>query len=129
MVPLRLRQQFLGDLTHAGEVAAPLTAARDDVDLCQMARRALNYLRGNPVPERDYECRFELGPLGIPVQVPSGVPPNQYGYDPISLGDTDCRMHSQFVHMREMAGESEPCAVELGVARRCLLYTSPSPRD
>lgn len=118
MIPLRLREQFLGDLTRAAEVATPLAPARDEVDLVAMARGALNYLRGNPDPARDYECKFELGPLGIPLQVPGGVPPNEYGFDPISLGDTDCRMHTQFVHMREMAGEAQPCAVELGVARR-----------
>ena len=92
------------------------------MDLAEMARGALNYLRGNPDPARDYECKFELGPLGIPCHLPLSVPPNQYGYDPISLGDTDCRMYSQWVHMREMAGVGEPDEVEQGVTRRVLGY-------
>ena len=122
MDTLQLRRQFLGDLTRIEEVQPPQAPRADDLDLCQMARHALNYLRGNPDPARDYECRFELGPLGIPCHVPMGVPPNEYGYDPISLGDTDCRMHTQYVHMREMAGEAQPEEVELGVARRVHKY-------
>lgn len=118
MDTLQLRQQFLGDITRIEEATAPTAPLPDDVDLCQMARDALNYLHGNPDPARNYECKFEIGPLGIPFHLPAGVPPNQYGYDPISLGDTDCRMYTQYAHMREMAGVAKPDEVELGVARR-----------
>lgn len=117
-----LRSQFLSDVVTAAPAERPSRVEGDDVDLAEMARGALNYLRGNPDPARDYECKFELGPLGIPCHLPLSVPPNQYGYDPISLGDTDCRMYSQWVHMREMAGVGEPDEVEQGVTRRVLGY-------
>ena len=86
-----------------------------------MAKSALNYLRGNPDPSRNYECKFSLGPLGIPSHVPF-LPPNKYAYDPIALGDTDCRMDWQYSHMREMAGEPEAEAVERGVRQRIRSY-------
>ena len=117
-----LKEQFLSDIVSAEPLEPPARPVPDDVDLVQMARGALNYLRGNPDPARDYECKFELGPLGIPLHLPFGVPPNEYGYDPISLGDTDCRMYTQYVHMREMAGVAEPDEVELGVQRRVMGY-------
>ena len=86
-----------------------------------MANAALNYLRGNPDPSRNYECKFSLGPLGIPAQVPF-LATNKYGFDPIALGDTDCRMDWQYPHMREMAGVPEADAVEIGVRRRVRSY-------
>lgn len=121
MDDLAVRQQFLGDLSAVRAVTPPAEPAVDSLDLVAMARGALNYLRGNPDPARAYECKFELGPLGIPFHQPLAVPPNQYGFDPISLGDTDCRMHTQYVHMRQMAGE-EAEDVERGVARRVAGY-------
>ncbi len=86
-----------------------------------MAGAALNYLRGNPDPQRNYECKFSLGPLGMPAHVPL-LPPNPYGFDPIALGDTDCRMDWQYAHMREMTGEAQADAVEAGVRRRIRSY-------
>ncbi len=83
-----------------------------------MAKAALNYLRGNPEPRRDYECRFSLGLLGIPNTVPL-LPSNRWGFDPVSLGDTDCRMEWQYAHMREMSGQKEADAVERGVRAEC----------
>jgi hypothetical protein len=94
----------------------------DDLDLAAMARAALNYLRGNPDPARNYECKFALGPLGIPYHVPIS-PPNEYGFDVVSLGDTDARMNTQFAHMREVAGDGEcPDPVQEGLLRRILAY-------
>jgi hypothetical protein len=86
-----------------------------------MAKAGLNYLRGNPDPQRNYECRFSLYPLSIPVCVPY-VKSNKYGFDPISLGDTDSRMDWQYPHMREIVGEPAADPVELGVRRRILSY-------
>ena len=86
-----------------------------------MARWGLNYLRGNPDPARGYECKFALGPLGIPCHVPIS-PPNQHGFDVVSLGDTDARMDGQYLHMRLMTGDAEPDAVERGVRARLLGY-------
>lgn len=117
-----LSRHFQGDILHAAVVAEPEVRHPDSLDLTVMARHALNYLRGNPDPARDYECKFGLGPLGIPCHFPQGVPPNQYGYDPISIGDTDVRMMTQYSRMRAMAGEAEPDEVELGVRRRVMSY-------
>jgi hypothetical protein len=116
-----LSRHFRGDL-EAATPASPAGAARpDDLSLPAMARLTLNYLRGNPDPARNYECKFSLGPLGIPAHVPL-LASNRYGYDPIALGDTDCRMDWQYAHMREMAGEPAPEAVERGVRGRILSY-------
>lgn len=116
-----LSRHFRGVLTavEAGPARGP--ARTDDLSLPALAKAALNYLRGNPDPARNHECKFSLGPLGIPVHVPL-LAPNRYGFDPIALGDTDCRMDWQYAHMREMAGEPEAEAVERGVRRRILGY-------
>lgn len=109
-----------------GEVSVAPQAApvADDVDLSAMAKSALNYLRGNPDPARRYECKFCLGPLGIPSFVPD-LPPTEEALDVIALGDTDCRMEWQYAHMREMAGETASCACEAGVRQRVLSYLRP----
>jgi hypothetical protein len=101
--------------------ATPRNTAADDVDLSAMAKAALNYLRGNPDPQRNYECKWSLGPLGIPCLVPL-LPSTANALDPISLADTDCRMEWQFPHMRAMTGEADACAVERGVRGRILGY-------
>lgn len=106
------------DLTTAPSSAAPQA---DELDLPAMAKAALNYLRGNPDPKRGYECRWSLGPLGIPFHVPV-IDPNRWAYDPISLGDTDSRMEGQYLPMREMAGQAQPDPVELGVKARIRAY-------
>ena len=117
----RLGVHFRGNLTVSAEQVASERGTIDPLNLVAMARAALNYLHGNPDPQRGYECKFSLGPLGIPAQVPL-LPPNEYGYDPIALGDTDCRMDWQYAHMREMAGEPQADDVERGVRRRILGY-------
>ncbi len=118
-----LKEFFRGDIegsqflpSHTGS-----KTTEADLDLSRMARSALHYLRHNPEPSRAYECKFSLGPLGIPCHVPM-CGSNQYGYDPVSLGDTDCRMHWQYSHMRRMAGETAPDDIELGVQKRVLSY-------
>lgn len=118
----RLTQQFMGSISNTQAIEEPNQPQADLGDLRCMARAAMNYLRGNPEPTRDYECKFELGPLGIPYHLPTAVPPNEYGYDPIALGDTDCRMWTQYVHMREISGVAEPDEVEQGVGRRVMGY-------
>lgn len=116
-----LSKHFRGEINMIGEAAPSEPARQDELSLSGMAKLALNYLRGNPDPKRGYECKFSLGPLGIPAHVPL-LPPNKYGYDPIALGDTDCRMDWQYPHMREMAGEPQADDVERGVRRRILGY-------
>ena len=116
-----LSSQFRGEITVVNAAAKQSPARPDDLSLAAMAKSALNYLRGNPDPSRNYECKFSLGPLGIPSHVPF-LPPNKYAYDPIALGDTDCRMDWQYSHMREMAGEPEAEAVERGVRQRIRSY-------
>jgi hypothetical protein len=116
-----LAAHFRGEIRGLAWQAPTQSPLPDDLDLTVMAQRALNYLRGNPDPQRGYECKFSLGPLGIPAHVPLLLP-NAYGYDPIALGDTDCRMDWQYSHMRAMAGDPEADAVERGVRRRILGY-------
>jgi len=118
----RLGTHFRGSLTVSDEQAAREKGDLDPLDLLAMARAGLNYLRGNPEPARRYECKFSLGPLGIPCHYPEWVRPNQYGYDPISLGDTDSRMEWQYRHMRAISGEPEACATERAVRARVLGY-------
>ncbi len=116
-----ISQQFRGEI---GDVVVTETAAQpqpDDLDLAAMAKAALNYLRGNPEPKRNFECRWSLGPLGIPLQVPL-IGSNSWGYDPVSLGDTDSRMLLQYGNMRRMAGEPDACPVERGVKQRVRSY-------
>jgi len=117
----QLAPHFRGTLSGLRPAAAAGPEQPDDLELPALARAALNYLRGNPDPARNYECKFSLGPLGIPCHVPL-LPPNRFAYDPISLGDTDNRMDWQYPHMREMAGEHAADPVELGVRRRVLSY-------
>ncbi len=122
---MELNRSFRGDLEIKEWIKPAENTVPDDLDLSVMAKSALNYLRGNPDPARNYECKFHLGPLGIPYHLPEIAPPNEYGYDPVSLGDTDCRMDWQYSHMREMAGEMEPEAYELGVRARIKGYQGP----
>jgi len=116
-----LGSQFRPSLSEVKTVTAPDRPVPDNLDLSAMARSALNYLRGNPDPDRNHECKFALGPLGIPCHVPIS-PSNKSGFDVVSLGDTDSRMDMQYPHMRAMAGEPEPDSVELGVRRRTESY-------
>lgn len=117
-----LEKHFRGSLMVSATQPAKASGVVDSLDLVAMARAGLNYLRGNPEPARHYECRFSLGPLGIPCHYPEWVRPNEYGYDPISLGDTDSRMEWQYRHMRRIAGETDACPVERGVRERVLGY-------
>lgn len=114
----RLQAHFRGELTDLTIAPTAAGAQADDLNLAAMAAAALNYLRGNPEPSRGYECRFSLGPLSIPAHCPVWAPPNEYGYDPIALADTDCRQDNQYPHMRAMAGLAEPDHFELGVRAR-----------
>ncbi len=116
-----LGSSFRGEIRNLAIDRSDKAPAADDLDLSRMAAAALNYLRGNPDPARNYECKFSLGPLGIPALVPL-LASNKYGFDPISLGDTDCRMDWQYPHMRAMAGEPQADAVEIGVRRRIQSY-------
>ena len=118
----RLAAQFRGGLRVTSEAGARAAGVPDPLSLTDMAAAGLNYLRGNPEPARNFECKFALGPLGIPCHFPEWVRPNAYGYDPISLGDTDSRMEWQYRQMRRICGQAEPCAVERGVRARVLGY-------
>ena len=116
-----LATQFRDEIKDLKVCAKNGERAKDDLHLEGMARLALNYLRGNPDPQRAYECKFALGPLGIPCHVPIS-PPNKHGFDVVSLGDTDSRMDMQFAHMRQIVGEPIPDPAESGVRRRVLGY-------
>ena len=91
-----------------------------DVNLPIMARWAMNYLIHNPLPERNYECRFSLYPTRIPVCVPSVPRPD--AMDPVAIGDTDVRMALEFIYMREICASNDGKDVEEGLLKRVLGY-------
>ncbi len=116
-----IQSHFRGALSGRTVQAPAAVPHPDDLNLSEMARAALNYLRGNPDPARNYECKFSLGPLGIPCHVPH-LPANAYGFDPISLGDTDSRMDAVFGALRAMCGENEADPVRDGLRARIVGY-------
>ena len=116
-----LQGQFRGCISDVKWTPPSRNPRRDKLDLVRMAEASLNYLRNTPDPARGYECKFSLGPLGIPCHVPL-MASTKDAFDPITLADTDVRMLQQFPHMREMVGEDEPCDVELGVLNRVRSY-------
>ena len=118
-----LPRSFRGSLTDptAEEPSAPEPLAQTppsaDMNLPAMARWALEYLRNNPEPARDHECRFLISPLSLR-PLPG---PDQFDF--ISLGDTECRMDWEWFYMRRMSGEREVGKeVEQAVRRRILGY-------
>ncbi len=123
-----LATQFRGTISDPTTTACVNDGLTDQCDLVEMARLSLNYLRGNPDPARDFECKFMLGPLGIPCHFLEWVPSNEFGYHPMSLGDTDARMATQYAHVREMTGDPEADTVESGVIGRWLGNTVQSVR-
>ena len=102
-------------MQQTGTIAEPASLNR-------MAKEALNYLENNPNPALNYECRFAIYPSHIPYHTPF-FPPNEYGYDTISLGDTDLRMQLIWESMRQMAGIAGSSETERGVNRRSASYT------
>lgn len=104
---------FRGAIENVAEAPKPKDPGQDPFIPADSARNAFQYLNGNPMPEHDWQCQFSLGPLGIPCLAPI-VAANQYGDDPVSLGDSDIRMKIQFLQMKEIAGINETTAAELG---------------
>jgi len=87
---------------------------RDDVDLREMARRAMNYFLRTPRPELDYACRFNNGLLGCP--------PGPQGEDLVAHGDTDVRQETALIGLRELSGVAEDAHVDEGLRRRVMGY-------
>ena len=118
---MRSKQNFLlrGELSDISMVKSGKIPKTSSINT--MAREALNYLENNPNPDLDYECRFAIFPSHIPYHIPF-FPPNKYGYDSISIADTDLRMQFIWEAVREMAGISVPSEMELGVKRRSASY-------
>ncbi len=106
-----------GDLSQIAMVPcdAPAAAAcPEEIDFPAIAKHAMNYLTRNPVPQYEYQTRFQCSPLGLP--------PMPAGRDPISIGDTDGRMDWEFRFMRDILGQTEPTEVELHLRRRMMSY-------
>jgi hypothetical protein len=124
-VPVRLpgyRGQI--DQVQVNEVSlpqeiAPLasSAPTADLNLEEMAAKAMYYLLHNPVSNHNYECRFDIELLGLP---PSMHPGSRDPY--ITFGDTESRMDWEFIYMREMSGIQEGKEVEEAVRRRIMGY-------
>ena len=110
---------FRGEISDVNELIQ--TEIPKIPEMAKMAKGCLNYLERTPDPSRNYECKFSIGPLNIPYHIPTNVS-NEYGYDPVSLGDTDLRMDVVYPYMREIAGISEKGDGELGVRARAESY-------
>lgn len=104
----------LSDVTTLPAGTPDFAPSPDEMDFPGIARRAMNYLEHNPVPEFDYQSRFRVYPLGLP--------PIPKGPDPISIGDTDCRCDWEFWNMREILGLAQPSATEKGLRSRVMSY-------
>jgi hypothetical protein len=92
----------------------PAPAPPDEVDLKAMAAGAMHYLAHNPVAEDGYRCRFGIDLLHSPPAPERG--------DPVSLGDTECRMDWEFIFMREISGLEEGRQAEEAIRRRIMGY-------
>ena len=77
------------------------SAPTKDLSLEQMAAKAMHYLLHNPLPDHNYECRFDIQLLGLP---PTMYPGSRDPY--ITFGDTESRMDWEFIYMR--ADERKP---------------------
>lgn len=105
-------------------------SAVDDFDPVVMARWCQNYLAKDPVKQPDWQCRFSLWALHMPVFDPwpycasPDLKFHEIGMiDPITAGDTDSRMDYAYVYMREMAGSYDAVEqAEDGVRERVLGY-------
>ena len=86
----------------------------DDVNLAEMAGKAMNYLTNNPRKALNFEPVFQIKPLACP--------PAPLGHDPIVPGDTDCRMDWEYMFMREMSGSAQGIDVQQGLRTRILNY-------
>ena len=95
-------QSEASELTVEGWIPAgdQESAAPRGPDMVGMARWAMRYLRGNPQPDRGYECRFVMCPLDCPPAL------GDREHDSIAVGDTESRMELEFVYLREMTGDS-----------------------
>jgi hypothetical protein len=120
----RLVPGYRGELDESEPLAAPATVSPlaqsqppADLSLTEMAARAMYYLIHNPLPDKNYECRFDIGLLGNPPSMGGGT------RDPyITFGDTECRMDWEFIYMREMSGSKEGAEVEDAIRRRIMGY-------
>jgi hypothetical protein len=90
-------------------------------DLAGMAEHALPYLANNPVPERNWECRFSFFLLNCPPFIP-WVPPDRGFVDPVAIGDTESRNDVAFNQMREMTGSDFGREAQDAVHRRLVGY-------
>lgn len=109
----------LAEPAYAERVALPQHRA---IDLQRMGRLALGYLARNPVPERDYQCRFTIAPLNCPPHKQEQDHPSG-NIDPIAIGDTESRNDVAFGMMRELTGDLVTGAEsEEAVHRRLLTY-------
>lgn len=85
-----------------------------DINLKKMAYNSINYFVYNVRKELDYEARFAMSPLNFP--------PAPLGYDGSSLADTDVRMDTAFIYLRDIVGGKEGIEAQEGLRKRVLSY-------
>jgi hypothetical protein len=115
---------YRGEIEESEPVAVPVAvgplaqaAPPADLSLTDMAASAMYYLIHNPLPDKNYQCRFDIGLLGFPPSMGGGT------RDPfITFGDTECRMDCEFIYMREMSGSTEGREVEEAIRKRIMGY-------
>jgi len=88
-----------------------------NISLEEMAQAAMHYLVHNPLPDRDYACRFDISLLRLP---PSMYPGSRDPY--ITFGDTEARMDWEFIYMHDMSGGTAGREVEHTIHQRLRSY-------
>jgi hypothetical protein len=85
-----------------------------DVDLENMSKWCLNYLKGSISAENGYASSYGNWPLNDP--------PFSVGGDRTAIGDSEVRNDLAFVLMREMSGISYGATEQHGLRKRILTY-------
>ena len=91
------------------------------VDFAYMAQKSLNYLKNNPDPDHDYDCRFSFAPLRLPPLQPD-IKDHPVHPDPISIGDTENRNDVAFNMMRRICRTDNGRTEQEAVHRRLVSY-------
>jgi hypothetical protein len=113
---------FAGEISGVNVLPAPPapvlplaeTRIPNDLDLENMSKWCLNYLKGSISIENDYASSYGNWPLNDP--------PFSVGGDRIAIGDSEVRNDLAFVLMREMSGISYGATEQQGLRKRILSY-------
>ncbi len=119
---------FRGDISDVEVLPDGDASLPAGPDLVGMAEHALHYLANNPVPSRNWECRFSFFLMNCPPFTPM-VSADRGLVDPIAIGDTESRNDVAFNQMREMTGSDTGLEAQRGVHRRLVGYVKDGPGE